>query len=255
MSRAKSTAKSSLILNSSDSSMVESYGYDHVESKMYIRFSRSGEVYEYSNVSKKIWDAFVDSSSKGRFLNENVIRKFPTKLVITNPTASSVQIAASAAAAKKNQWLYDAMLRRTLDKNRITNILGETRDNLEKTVKRVLKKNVVARGTIVTASSKLPPARFTVQTRKRVNALADYAIVAVRSEILPKKKPIHLSEQDLKMIWSRHGLVTAKQKNLGDALDSIADNMEALTGRQVSAEKRPGEGGLFITVNVVPREK
>lgn len=50
------------------SSDVAAAGYDEERMLMVVEFIKSG-VYTYFNVTPKIWQAFIDAPSKGRFIN------------------------------------------------------------------------------------------------------------------------------------------------------------------------------------------
>jgi KTSC domain len=51
-----------------DSSAVEQIGYDAESMEIHVIFKRGGRRGIYSEVPKKIWDGFENSSSKGTYL-------------------------------------------------------------------------------------------------------------------------------------------------------------------------------------------
>ncbi|NGO50587.1 KTSC domain-containing protein [Allomesorhizobium camelthorni] len=52
-----------------DSSTVDQIGYDEYEGEAHVIF-KTGRHYIYSEVTQEVWERFRDTSSKGRFLNE-----------------------------------------------------------------------------------------------------------------------------------------------------------------------------------------
>lgn len=58
------------------SSNILSAGYDEVNEILEIEF-RDGAVYQYYNVSKAVYDQFITSSSKGKFLAYQIKNVFP----------------------------------------------------------------------------------------------------------------------------------------------------------------------------------
>lgn len=52
-----------------DSSNVDQIGYDAFEGEAHVIF-KSGRHYIYSDVTQEVWQHFCDSSSKGRFIND-----------------------------------------------------------------------------------------------------------------------------------------------------------------------------------------
>lgn len=59
-----------IIFTPVESSNIISIGYDETTSSMYVKYS-SG-TYKYENVEKSVYENFLTSSSKGRFMNENI---------------------------------------------------------------------------------------------------------------------------------------------------------------------------------------
>jgi hypothetical protein len=52
------------------SSNIQSVGYDETTSTLFVKYT-SG-TYKYDNVDKKVYDDLLTSTSKGRFMNENI---------------------------------------------------------------------------------------------------------------------------------------------------------------------------------------
>lgn len=52
-----------------DSSNVDQIGYEEYEGEAHVIF-KSGRHYIYSEVTRDVWERFLDASSKGRFVNE-----------------------------------------------------------------------------------------------------------------------------------------------------------------------------------------
>lgn len=53
-----------------ESSNIISVGYDETTSSMYVNY-RSG-TYKYDDVEKSVYESLLTSTSKGRFMNENI---------------------------------------------------------------------------------------------------------------------------------------------------------------------------------------
>lgn len=54
------------------SSCIKSIGYDEEQSELFVEFN-SGKIYKYPNCSKTLYENFMNSSSKGRFLNDYLV--------------------------------------------------------------------------------------------------------------------------------------------------------------------------------------
>jgi hypothetical protein len=52
-----------------ESSCIESVGFDEENNELYVEFT-TGRTYKYLNCSKTLYENFMNSSSKGRFLND-----------------------------------------------------------------------------------------------------------------------------------------------------------------------------------------
>jgi hypothetical protein len=52
-----------------ESSCIESVGFVEESNELYVKFN-SGRTYMYPNCSKTLYENFMNSSSKGRFLND-----------------------------------------------------------------------------------------------------------------------------------------------------------------------------------------
>lgn len=54
------------------SSTISAIGYDHHARTLFVRFRRTRETYAYYDVEESVFNAFLDSRSKGQYFNENV---------------------------------------------------------------------------------------------------------------------------------------------------------------------------------------
>lgn len=61
-----------------ESSNILKAGYDPMTLKMLVQF-RSGQVYEYDNVPQAVYNEFINSESKGVYLNRAIRNKYATK--------------------------------------------------------------------------------------------------------------------------------------------------------------------------------
>lgn len=59
-----------IIFTPVESSNIISVGYDETTSSMYVNYP-SG-TYKYDGVDKSVYESFLTSTSKGRFMNENI---------------------------------------------------------------------------------------------------------------------------------------------------------------------------------------
>ena len=59
-----------IIFTSVESSNIESVGYDDTTSSMYVKY-KSG-TYKYDGVEKSVFESLLTSTSKGKFMNENI---------------------------------------------------------------------------------------------------------------------------------------------------------------------------------------
>lgn len=64
-----------MVRKSVKSSNIVSIGYDEVNAILEVEFARSG-VYKYFNVPKKVYEAFLNAPSKGKFLFSNIKGKY-----------------------------------------------------------------------------------------------------------------------------------------------------------------------------------
>lgn len=55
-----------------DSSNVEAIGYDAATQELHVRFVKSGETYVYYGVEEWLYQEFMQSDSKGSFLNTRI---------------------------------------------------------------------------------------------------------------------------------------------------------------------------------------
>ena len=60
------------IIQRVESSSVDAVGYDPVSGKLYVRFVGSGNAYVYYAVPQSVYDEFMASQSKGRFVNAEI---------------------------------------------------------------------------------------------------------------------------------------------------------------------------------------
>lgn len=58
-----------------ESSSVQTIGYDETTQELHIAFKGSG-MYVYQNVSKFLYEGLMQSSSKGKFLHQNIKGRF-----------------------------------------------------------------------------------------------------------------------------------------------------------------------------------
>jgi hypothetical protein len=59
-----------IIFTPVESSNIISVGYDETTSSMYVKYP-SG-IYKYDDVDKSVYESLLTSTSKGRFMNENI---------------------------------------------------------------------------------------------------------------------------------------------------------------------------------------
>ncbi|MCA9473825.1 MAG: KTSC domain-containing protein [Nitrospira sp.] len=59
-----------------DSSNIEAIGYDPDNQELHVRFLKSGETYVYYSVEEWIFQEFLQSDSKGIYLNTNIKDRF-----------------------------------------------------------------------------------------------------------------------------------------------------------------------------------
>ena len=55
-----------------DSSNIEAIGYDAETQQLHVRFLKSGETYVYYDVEAWVFDEFLQTDSKGIFLNSRI---------------------------------------------------------------------------------------------------------------------------------------------------------------------------------------
>ena len=63
-------------LNAVESSMIAAAGYEP-DTKTLIVLFNSGVAYEYHDVPEEIYDQLMAAESKGHFMNDNVIDRYP----------------------------------------------------------------------------------------------------------------------------------------------------------------------------------
>jgi hypothetical protein len=59
-----------------DSSNVEAVGYDSATQELHVRFLKSGETYVYYAVEEWVFQELMQSDSKGKYLNANIIPRY-----------------------------------------------------------------------------------------------------------------------------------------------------------------------------------
>jgi hypothetical protein len=59
-----------------ESSSVAAIGYDTRARELHIQFKESGETYVYYGVAALVFEALRSAKSKGRFVNERVVRRY-----------------------------------------------------------------------------------------------------------------------------------------------------------------------------------
>ena len=60
-----------------DSSNVEAIGYELDSQELYVRFVKSGRTYVYYGVEPWVYEEFLQSESKGNYLNTRIKDTFP----------------------------------------------------------------------------------------------------------------------------------------------------------------------------------
>lgn len=55
-----------------DSSNIEAIGYDATTQELHVRFLKSGETYVYYTVEEWVFQEFMQTDSKGTYLNINI---------------------------------------------------------------------------------------------------------------------------------------------------------------------------------------
>lgn len=53
------------------SSNINGIAYDEIAKRCFVQF-KNGSTYVYGDVDKPMWDGFVDTPSKGRYLNQSI---------------------------------------------------------------------------------------------------------------------------------------------------------------------------------------
>jgi hypothetical protein len=55
-----------------NSSSIEAIGYDHDAQELHVRFLKSGQTYVYYNVEDWVFQEFMQTGSKGTYLNSAI---------------------------------------------------------------------------------------------------------------------------------------------------------------------------------------
>ena len=61
-----------------DSSMIYALGYDEQQQMLEVVFKRNG-VYRYRDVPKKVYEGLIKASSKGSYMRDMIIDRYPTE--------------------------------------------------------------------------------------------------------------------------------------------------------------------------------
>ena len=67
-----------VFMDSVESSFIDSIGYDELGKRLIVRFD-SEAIYEYQNVSKDVYSAFIEAESKGHFYSKHIRGKFESR--------------------------------------------------------------------------------------------------------------------------------------------------------------------------------
>ena len=67
-----------VFMDSVKSSFIDSVGYDELGKRLIVRFN-SESIYEYQNVSREVYIAFMEAESKGRFYAKYIRGKFESR--------------------------------------------------------------------------------------------------------------------------------------------------------------------------------
>ena len=70
--------KPDVFMDSVESSFIDSVGYDELGRRLIVRFN-SESIYEYQNVSRDVYIAFMEAESKGRFYSKHIRGKFESR--------------------------------------------------------------------------------------------------------------------------------------------------------------------------------
>lgn len=60
-----------------ESTSIAQIGYDGTSSRLYLRFREDGDIYVYYLVPRQVFQALLESTSKGRFVNTEVKPHYP----------------------------------------------------------------------------------------------------------------------------------------------------------------------------------
>jgi hypothetical protein len=63
-----------------ESSTIKKIGYNYLEKKLIVEF-KSEAIYHYKEVPEEIFEAFKTSESMGKYLNENIKKKYEFEAV------------------------------------------------------------------------------------------------------------------------------------------------------------------------------
>jgi hypothetical protein len=61
-----------------DSSMIDAFGYDEEQQVLEVVFKRNG-VYRYRDVPKAVYEGLLNADSKGSYMRDLIIDKYPTE--------------------------------------------------------------------------------------------------------------------------------------------------------------------------------
>ena len=62
-----------------ESSCIKSIGFEEEKNELFVEFN-TGKIYKYPNCSKTLYENFMNSDSKGRFLNDYFVGCNCTKI-------------------------------------------------------------------------------------------------------------------------------------------------------------------------------
>lgn len=68
-------------LETVESNMIHAVGYDADTQMMEVIFN-NGRAYLYENVSRKTYKELMTAESKGQYMRDNIIKKFPSQKIL-----------------------------------------------------------------------------------------------------------------------------------------------------------------------------
>jgi KTSC domain len=73
-----------------DSSGIEAVGYDYGTQELYVRFLKSGETYIYYDVEEWVFQEFMQTDSKSRYLNSAIKGRYQYSKLSSIPRVMSL---------------------------------------------------------------------------------------------------------------------------------------------------------------------